>query len=133
MSGHEDKIYKLTKRDFKTFAKACLTWQKALGLLDWEITLTFDLYPQKSRDESVEAWCDFKEYSRVVTIALKKEQFYPFTSYMLKKAAFHEMAHLLLADLDMMATEGGAVPTREVDKEVHKIIVRLTNVFFPDP
>jgi len=121
----------LTQKQFKTFEKAVIAWQRALGLLDWEISIEFDTRKQDENPDKIdEAWCLFKQISRVATIALKKFQNYPFTDHMIKKAALHEVSHLLLADLDMLVTVTDRYSEGEINKEVHKIIARIVNLVF---
>lgn len=123
----------LTQKQFKVFEKAVTSWQKALGLLDWDLTIDFDLRKQDENDDNIEeAWCSFKHVSRAATIGLRKFQKYPFTDCMIKKAALHEIGHVFLADLDMMITVTDRYSDNEINKEVHKAIARLINLVFPN-
>jgi hypothetical protein len=119
----------MTKKQLSTFAKAVCKWQDLLGVKDWEITIKLDDRPQPD-GSSDEGWCDYKLNGRVATIALMKYMPYPMTDTAIKKLAFHEVFHLVLADLDRMAMTDKPYGPNAVDRECHKIIAKLVNLLW---
>jgi len=118
----------MTQKQFNAFAKAVYKWQDLLGVRDWEIAVSLDPRPQG--DASEEGWCDYKRNGRIATIALKEQMPYKMTNEDLNKLAFHEIFHLVLADLDCMAMSHISYSPDATDRECHKIIARMINLLW---
>lgn len=119
----------MNKKQFATFVEAVSKWQNLLGARDWELAIELDDRPQ-TEENSEEGWCNYKRNGRAATIALRKEMPYPMSNEQIKKLAFHEVFHLILADLDCMAMSDKAYNPNDVDRECHKIIAKLTNLLW---
>lgn len=125
------KPVKLTRQDFKLFAQEVKRWQKLLGVTDWEINIEFDEKEDHLNDtQPREAWCGYNITSRRATIALMKYQKVELSRQAIKKSAFHEVMHLVMGDLDLMAL--ASCNSQDVDGEVHKVIARMTNLLFEE-
>ena len=115
----------LKNTHLQTFAKKVGNWQSLLGLYDWEIDATWDTDPETKNEAS----CMYNVRSRRATIYLSKYQDENLSADDINKAAFHEMLHLLLARLVLMAGSDH-IDDFDIDEESHVIIARMTNLIF---
>lgn len=114
----------LTQGKFKTFCKEASKWLTILGLSDWEVTFQFDdIDNNEFLDE--EAWISYNMKGRRATIALCVWQSKELSDREVKLAAFHEVIHLLLARISIMA-KNDHIDDFDIDEENHAIICRLS-------
>lgn len=104
------------------FRAECIRWQGIFGLTDWIIIIKVS---KATEDEQHEAETDFDCETRYATITYNmgvNDAMHP------SDVAYHEITHLLLADLIFVALHTRAVDP-EADKhlgiEEHKVIMRL--------
>jgi len=114
---------KTTKKQFSEFKKACLEWQKRLGLLDWS------LYFGMSKLEDAYATVNINVLGRVATVLLTSvlEDKDVADNLDIGLTALHEMLHILLARMQYIAT-ARYVTEEEVLEEEHSIIRVLEKV-----
>lgn len=116
---------KTNKKDFEIFTSECEYFVELLGLTDWKIYYTHELWSNDSY-----ANCDLNIPARVATINLStdwnegkktKEEL----NYILKEIALHEVCHILLSDLCQLALSKYIKSSDEIDSIEHVIIRRL--------
>ena len=112
-----------TADDAAIFRAECLKWQKRLGLTDWALTFRT---ATDSPDGDTEALCDYdcdtRKASLVYYIGVPDAD-HPADN------AQHEMLHLLLADMLLLATvDATTEEDPRVAREEHRVIERLRNV-----
>lgn len=121
---------KTTKEDFEIFKKECEKWIDFFGLKDWDIYFSHDKF-----DESILATCDCGETeNKKCVLSFNKEikddaLDEMLTEFHIKKSAFHEVCHLLLANFQGMARYR-YVTSSELTQEEHTIVTRLENSVF---
>lgn len=122
---------KLTQRHFKVFCKEASQWLTVLGITDWEINFRFDAedYSGDKEEELNEAWISYNMKGRRATIALCMWQANELSDMDIKLAAFHEVIHLLLARLSILA-KNDHIDDFDIDEENHAIIARLTHAAY---
>lgn len=104
------------------FRTECLRWQSVFGLTDWVIIVKV---VKATPDEQHEAVTDFDVETRYATITYNmgvEDALHP------SDVAYHEMLHLLLADVIWQALHVRGIDG-EADKQLgieeHKVIMRL--------
>lgn len=117
---------KTTKKDFELFKSECLNWQKKLGLTNYK----FYFYHNKNGGKS-----HADVYTGILSDYHATFNFYEdweddgITDENIKRVAFHEVCHILLARLVTVA-ENRFVTEDEVDESAHEMIRRLEHIFF---
>ena len=124
--------HKTTEKDFAIFEKECWKWVEHFGLKDWQ----FNLYHEDSKILGpCRAWKDYNYEGRVCTLGLtidwKNDDV---TVYQVKKSAFHEVCHIMLATLhNLFSTVNRSEREAELwGSEEHAIIRRLENSIFEE-
>ena len=117
---------KTSKKDFDIFKKECERWIEFFGLKDYSVRI---LHENTEGGGEANIWTD--EFQKCATIKqsidLKHECLR--TKEEIKRAAFHEVCHLLLSDLYFKAT-CRYLSDSELDGTEHAIIQRLENLVF---
>jgi len=114
---------KTTKKHFELFKKEGRKWLREFGLLDWETF--FD-------HEDIDARAEFNanvEYRTVVFTLSAHWKNVRISSWLIKKAAFHEVAELLLVDIRILA-ESRTMDSQDLNGKIHSVIRTLENVIF---
>lgn len=103
----------------RRFEKSCREWQIRLGLTDW--TLSFKVAPAEGNYEAtVEYNCDSRQAAVTAyanTTGADRAE----------RTAFHEMLHVLLADVLSEAALRASDTHPAVVREEHRVIERLLN------
>lgn len=117
------KWTKTTLKDFDTYQKLCLEWQKRLGLTNWA------LYFQRDDDRSSYGRTRWDIDGAVATITLSKEwdDFRSINDSELNRLALHEMLHVLLAEIVHVA-ESRYTNDGELSVVEHHVLRRIENV-----
>jgi hypothetical protein len=102
--------------DLAAFEKYCRHWAGELGLYDW--TYSFEYMAHGEKNNLAEA--TYNHYSRQVTFRMSRK---PDMAESLNWSAYHEVMHILLADLSGMAEEVKNLDV--VVREEHRIISRV--------
>ena len=114
---------KTTKKDYEYFQKRCLYWKERLGIQDWL------LYFKHEKLNGTLAECFYNTRSRKATISLTISLTTSVNKInrgdWIEESAFHEMMHLLMADLTWMAN---MFDRNEVEEREHQIIHKLNNI-----
>jgi len=122
---NKPKEFTPTKAKFKLFGKEVRYWVTNLGLMDWEV----DVFLAHEGGDPHEASCHWDIQGMRASIVLNKAQRYVLSDLDIKKAAFHEVAHLLIARLESEA-ESRSTTGLEIDTAAHGIINRLSNMLY---
>ena len=119
------KSNKTTKQHFNLFKKECKKWLQIFSLGDWEDNYWHDGESSEDGLARVNANADGKRADFYLS---KDWKIQPINNAEIKSTAFHEVGHLLLADMAEFARDRNR-GYREVDNhEVqHAIIRRLEN------
>lgn len=114
---------KTTRRHFELFKKECLRLQVVLGLNGW--TIAFEHVKLEGLNSKIVTSCLTKQ----ATIALSSDHsdVESLTDLVILRHAKHEMAHLLLADLDDLARQR-YVQEGELDEAEHRIVRTLEKI-----
>lgn len=117
---------KVTKRQFEIFEREIKKWINLFGLNDWEIYIE-----QDDLEEDVEATCQWDKDNRLCYMKFAKawdNDSVKLTPKEIRATAFHEVLHLLFADIHDMA-HGRYVVASDIDAAIHAIIKNLQNFF----
>ena len=119
-----------TKKQFEVFSKEVRKWAEYFGLKCWEI---YTLQAEPEEAGSCVSWAYVDKLARNATICLATEwpDSTPLTDYELRRAAFHEIAEVMLGPLQCLAGSR-TVTAEEIESECHIIIQRLTNTVWED-
>lgn len=111
---------KSTTDDAAKFREECLLWQGELGLTDW--TLQFTVQDSTGSDEAdVDFDCDTR-HAKITYYVGVDDALHP------SDVACHEILHLLLADMCLVAIESRNEEDPLLSREEHKVIERLLKV-----
>lgn len=114
---------KTTTAHFKIFKAECEKWIKVWGLLDYSIE-----YEHEDCEGDL-ARCATHYRGKCALISLGAEWADPISTHSLKKVAFHEVAELLLMELNHFM--GSRFITEEgIENATHTMVRRLENVVF---
>lgn len=117
--------YRTTPADLAYFQTRVYAWARKIGLTDWSILVETGV-----KNTGVDAASiHYKDRNRIATIGLAEEYAARPSRAQLDRHAFHEVAHLLLADLAMLADRKDGT-TETVDQAEHVIIRRLESLLF---
>lgn len=101
------------------FRSECLRWQKLMGLTDWFLTFHTETAPQGHCDEAVtDLDCDTRHASITYYIGVQ-DAMHP------RDVAYHEMLHLLMADLVVAAINARNEDDPILGREEHRVIYKL--------
>lgn len=124
-------MQRTTKKHFEVFKKECKKWIDVFGLKGWYINYYHENWNEA--EETGEAWCAWEVKPRCASLCLCTEwdDSVPLTNKMIKRAAFHEVMHILLGRLFSFAlTEDEKIPYDIKAEEVHSLIRIFENIFF---
>lgn len=120
---------KLTDKHFKIFAAAVRKWAVHLGLQGWAVSIEWT----NSDDALAKVFCNPEGRRADVVLARSwpGDDYKP-TPEFLEKVAFHELMHVVLADLSLAAGRG-TPPTGHsaLDAVEHTVIRTVENLIFP--
>ncbi len=115
-----------TQKEFEFFGRRVMYWQEQLNLLDWRIDIyTGDV--NSSADAGVNI--DFPGRCAAVILSEYPPNNSSWTKKSLDRAAFHEVAEILLARLAFFGSL--TIRKAEVDEAVHEVIRTLENSIVP--
>jgi hypothetical protein len=114
-----------TQQDAELFAKSVKKWQQVLSLGDWRIEK--GTKPAKQAMASVE----FNESARLAVYRLGDFGAEKITPESLDKTALHELLHIFLHDLMMIATDPKS-SDEDIEMQEHRVINLLENLIFKD-
>ena len=110
-----------TQQDAELFAKSVKKWQQVLSLGDWRIEK--GMKPAKQAMASVE----FNESARLAVYRLGDFGAEKITPDSLDKTALHELLHIFLHDLMMVATDPKS-SDEDIEMQEHRVINLLENL-----
>jgi hypothetical protein len=113
------------QQDAELFAKNVKKWQQVLSLGDWRIEK--GTKPAKQAMASVE----FNESARLAVYRLGDFGAEKITPESLDKTALHELLHIFLHDLMMVATDPKS-SDEDIEMQEHRVINLLENLIFKD-
>jgi len=111
--------------DAKLFAQSVKKWQQMLSLGDWRIEK--GMKPAKQAMASVE----FNDSARLATYRLGDFGAEKITPESLDKTALHELLHVFLHDLMMVATDPKS-SDEDIEMQEHRVINLLENLLYKD-
>ena len=111
--------------DAKLFAQSVKKWQQVLSLGDWRIEK--GMKPAKQAMASVE----FNDSARLATYRLGDFGAEKITPESLDKTALHELLHVFLHDLMMVATDPKS-SDEDIEMQEHRVINLLENLLYKD-
>ena len=114
-----------TQEDAQIFAKSVKKWQQVLSLGDWRIEK--GIKPAKQAMASVE----FNESARLAVYRLGDFGAEKITPESLDKTALHELLHVFLHDLMMVATDPKS-SDEDIEMQEHRVINLLENILTKD-
>jgi len=114
-----------TQQDAELFAKSVKKWQQVLSLGDWRIEK--GTKPAKQAMASVE----FNESARLAVYRLGDFGAEKITPESLDKTALHELLHIFLHDLMVVATDPKS-SDEDIEMQEHRVINLLENLIFKD-
>jgi len=114
-----------TQQDAELFAKSVKKWQQVLSLGDWRIEK--GMKPAKQAMASVE----FNESARLAVYRLGDFGAEKITPESLDKTALHELLHIFLHDLMMVATDPKS-SDEDIEMQEHRVINLLENLLTKD-
>ncbi len=115
---------KTTAKHFEIFKKECEKWIADFGLTEWEVDIS---HCKLSEDETATCRCDYQ--SKLALIKFNTEvtdEGIEHNETLVKRAAVHEVLHLLLWDLTALTVSRFLTETEVVNKE-HEVINKLAN------
>ena len=110
-----------TQQDAELFAKSVKKWQQVLNLGDWRIEK--GIKPAKQAMASVE----FNESARLAVYRLGDFGAEKITPDSLDKTALHELLHVFLHDLMMVASDHKS-SDEDIEMQEHRVINLLENL-----
>lgn len=119
-------MYKTTKKDFQEFKSECWKWIEYFGLKEWE----WDIRHEEPIQDNARAGYNLVYMSKYICVRLNTKFAVKPDKNEIKQCAFHEICHVLLAELSRL----GMAVYRDgvVEKEEHRIIQILENTVFKD-
>ena len=112
--------YKVSDKMYDLFCSEVTYWQIRFGLQDWRIMLSLDEDP----NDSYLAETRYNPDSRAVLIHLAHSFDIPVTTKEICRTAFHEVLHILFADLLQLTKKGETIE--------HGLIRIFENTLFQD-
>lgn len=117
---------KTTKHHFKVFREECEKWLTLFNLNDWKCYYNHD--KTEVNENAVILFSSNDGKTATLTLGLKHES-QDATDNSIRRSAFHEICHLLLADIDNAATRRYTTQL-ELDAAIHAAINRLEHFVF---
>lgn len=114
-----------TPQDAEIFAKSVKKWQQILSLGDWRIEK--GIKPAKNAMASVE----FTANARLAVYRLGDFGAEKITPESLDRTALHELLHVFLHDLMMVATDPKSAD-EDIEMQEHRVINLLENLLTKD-
>jgi hypothetical protein len=114
-----------TPEDVKVFAQSVKKWQQVLSLCDWRIEKGSK--PAKEAMASVE----FNQTARLATYRLGDFGAEKITQESLDQTALHELLHVFLHDLLMVATDPKS-SDEDIEMQEHRVINLLEKLLSRD-
>lgn len=114
-----------TQEEAQIFAESVKKWQQVLSLGDWRIEK--GVKPAKQAMASVE----FNETARLAVYRLGDFGAEKITPESLDKTALHELLHVFLHDLIMVATDPKS-SDEDIEMQEHRVINLLENILTKD-
>jgi len=114
-----------TAEDAEIFHRSVQKWQEILSLCDWRIEK--GLKPAKNAMASVE----FTDSARLAVYRLGDFGAEKITPHSLEKTALHELLHVFLHDLMMVATDPKSSDD-DIEMQEHRVINLLENLLTKD-
>jgi hypothetical protein len=114
-----------TPEDVKLFAQSVRKWQQVLSLCDWRIEKGSK--PAKAAMASVE----FNQTARLATYRLGDFGAEKITQESLDQTALHELLHVFLHDLLMVATDPKS-SDEDIEMQEHRVINLLEKLLSRD-
>jgi hypothetical protein len=114
-----------TQEEAQIFAESVKKWQQVLSLGDWRIEK--GVKPAKQAMASVE----FNETARLAVYRLGDFGAEKITPESLDKTALHELLHVFLHDLMMVATDPKS-SDEDIEMQEHRVINLLENILTKD-
>ena len=105
------------------FKKEVAKWQKFFGLHDWEI----NIHHETAKGARADVVWGLSDRQASIRLSIYWDGL-EVTDYLIKKSAFHEVCHLLLAPLAYFGVQ--YFSNSEVDEKDHQIVRILENVIF---
>jgi hypothetical protein len=128
--SNEPIIYEVTEEHFAKFKAWCDETIALFGLKDWHVR--HGLEDLSERDTIAQcAWDVGPGKDAIFTLSTRLRDVEP-TDKELRRCAFHEVCHLLLADVHNIAVYDGLSRKqreRQLDRAFHAVIRRLENAF----
>jgi len=118
---------KTTETHFLIFRGECDKWIKFFGLVDWAVMFRYENNPL-SKEDAI-ASISYTPATRCCTFFLHQVWSVDVTDSLIKKYAFHEVAHLLLADL-VSCGEARYTTETEIEEAEEKLVRRLENTIW---
>lgn len=116
---------KVTKAQFGQFKRTSEKWLKLFGLSNWEVYFNWE-----AMDEGTMATAHYDMPNKVAFLTFCKTwdiNDIPLTPEEIKATAFHEVCHILFADLHLLAESRYVQNGTVFDEKIHDIIKRLQN------
>lgn len=114
-----------TKKDFKLFKKEFRKWQRFFGLKNWKVVLLHE-------DTEERGLADINSNISGYISTCKLSVNWPkceYSKYQIRKTAFHECIHLLLARY-AVAAKCRFINESELDEADHELVRILENTVF---
>ncbi len=137
MAKDKKRFIEITEEDeyFKAFVEEGKKWISRFGLLDWRIEFhvgdSCGSYPPNRVDPEARAFVTWRIEARAAGIFLER-RWAPgeLTEYAVRRSAFHEVYHIVVGRLNMLATMRFLDCEQTIAEEVHTIIRRMENAVF---
>lgn len=124
----EENKFITTGRDFELFCSHCKRFISEFGLFDWNIEFVHE------HIDGALAECRTQDYGKRCYLVLSKDwEGQEITSARIERTAFHEVVHLLLADIDSIAMRADMThqgKEMELSRAYHAVIQRMSNARF---
>lgn len=115
-----------TTKHFQIFKKEARLWIDRFGLTNWEVIF----YHEDDGDEELRGWMTAVFDHQIANIGLARSWVNSKVSVRgIKKTAFHEVVHLLLANFSILGQERWSIQ-KAYQAEEHAVIRRLEEFFY---
>lgn len=120
--------YKTTEKDFDIFKEEAQVWIDTFGLSGFSIDFMHKTYSAFKDAVACVVW---DQVGRIATMYLSTDwEPIEVSETEVRRAAFHETMHILLANLTCLAESRYVGNVSQMDEAIHEIIMRLDNVLF---
>ena len=118
---------KTSKQDFECFRSEVGKWIEIFGLKDWDVSVLHRLCDE----DDYTAWVTFGSFgTQIANIHLNKKCDSVVTRDEIRRAAFHEVCHVLLYKLCYYVENRFGVQKSLFEQETHSLITTLENVLW---